>query len=279
MGFFDMFEPLYGNADFKTGLLDGTLPALRLFGEQVLPLVQASRDENKFRTMAILRKYSPVLDETALQACEDPIGQLSGLRASVDKLMSLLRTTPTATFADVLKLVASERIFAIPESLFPFAAEEDEDGAKPADAGSDDEVQHDRRESRRLALTDFLASPFSQIQPYMDYLSQAAPFDTHQNVKGREFPRVMVIMDDDQARGFMFSYEKLFGAKDKSKADIENELANQETGIHRTRRLFYVTCSRSERSLALVAYSADPNAVRSHAVAEGWFEEGEVEYL
>ena len=89
----------------------------------------------------------------------------------------------------------------------------------------------------------------------------------------------MVVMDDDQARGFLFSYDKLFGAKEKSRTDIDHERANEETGIDRTRRLFYVTSSRSCSSLALVAYSANPQAVRDRAIAEGWFDDGEIELL
>jgi len=76
----------------------------------------------------------------------------------------------------------------------------------------------------------------------------------------------MVVMDDEEAGGFLFSYEKLLGAKDKTKADLDNERMGKETGIDRTRRLFYVTCSRSQASLALVAYSSNPEAVRQYAV-------------
>jgi DNA helicase-2/ATP-dependent DNA helicase PcrA len=89
----------------------------------------------------------------------------------------------------------------------------------------------------------------------------------------------MVIMDDEEARGFLFSYEKLHGAKLKSKTDLEHERAGEETSIDRTRRLFYVTCSRSQDSLALVAYTSDPAKVQSNAVILGWFEENEVEVL
>ncbi len=281
MGFFDMFSPLYGEDDYKTGLLDGTLPALRLFAQQVFPLIQAMRAGNKFGAMAVLRKHSPLLDKASLEECADQMAQLNALRTSVDKLVALLQATPKASFADVLKLVAAERLFAIPDSLYPFAVETETEAEGPGTEGQppSDETAGDRAESRRAALTGFLASPFAQIGPYAEYVSRAAPFDTHQNVKGREFPRVMVVMDDDQARGFMFSYDKLFGAKEKSKTDIEHEHAKKETGIDRTRRLLYVTCSRSESSLALVAYSTNPQAVRARAIAEGWLDENEIEML
>ena len=101
----------------------------------------------------------------------------------------------------------------------------------------------------------------------------------NQGVKGREFPRVMVVIDDDAARGFMFSYDKLFGLKAKSKTDLKNEAEGKETGVDRARRLFYVTCTRAESGLAIVAYSSDPNALRATVVEFGWFEEGEVVVL
>jgi len=83
-------------------------------------------------------------------------------------------------------------------------------------------------------------------------------------------------MDDTDARGFLFSYDKLFGAKQRTAADIKNEREGRETGLDRTRRLFYVTCSRAKRSLALVAYTDNPGAVRSHVLQNGWFEQHEV---
>jgi DNA helicase II / ATP-dependent DNA helicase PcrA len=37
--------------------------------------------------------------------------------------------------------------------------------------------------------------------------------------------------------------------------------------------------SRAKNSLAIVAYSSDPQKVRDHVVREGWFESGEVEIV
>jgi ATP-dependent DNA helicase UvrD/PcrA len=82
-------------------------------------------------------------------------------------------------------------------------------------------------------------------------------------------------MDDSEARGFMFSYEKLFGAKH----DLKRNNPDQETSIDRTRRLFYVTCSRAEDSLALIAYTSNPETVQKHVVQEGWFEKEETEIV
>ena len=86
-------------------------------------------------------------------------------------------------------------------------------------------------------------------------------------------------MDGEEARGFLLSFEKLFGVKEKTAADIKNEREGNETGIDRTCRLFYVTCSRTQSSLALVAYSSDPRKVRDTLLQQGWFDDGEIEVL
>jgi len=61
-----------------------------------------------------------------------------------------------------------------------------------------------------------------------------------------------------------------------SKTDLEHERQNTDSSLDRTRRLLYVTCSRAEQSLALVAYTSDPQKVRTEALREGWFEPDEI---
>jgi DNA helicase-2/ATP-dependent DNA helicase PcrA len=90
---------------------------------------------------------------------------------------------------------------------------------------------------------------------------------------------VLVIADDEDARGFMFKYDKLFGAKEQTATDVKHEREGEETGIDRTRRLFYVTCSRTRESLAIIAYTANPAKVKQYAIQRGWFEPSEIEML
>ena len=78
---------------------------------------------------------------------------------------------------------------------------------------------------------------------------------------------------------FMFSYGKLMGIKPKTKSDTDNEAAGKESTIDRTRRLFYVTCSRAEKSLAIVYYSDNPAGARTALLARGWFTADEVEIV
>jgi DNA helicase-2/ATP-dependent DNA helicase PcrA len=149
--------------------------------------------------------------------------------------------------------------------------DEQVDGAEDGEAeGTDTELS---------AWSKALEAPLSQIERYDLYVRGQSQFGTHQGVKGLEFPRVLVVINDDEARGFLFAYDKFFGTKEKSKTDIENEAAGRETGSDRTRRLFYVTCSRAEKSLAVVYYSPDPALSRDAIVQYGWFEQDEVELI
>lgn len=86
-------------------------------------------------------------------------------------------------------------------------------------------------------------------------------------------------MDDIEARGFLFSYEKLFGAKPKTVTDIKNEQEGKDTGITRTARLFYVACTRAEKSLAVIAYTENKDKVKKNSILNGWFLDQEIEFL
>ncbi len=262
MGFLEMFVALHEVESFRTGLLDGSLPLVRFFTGQILPLVEAQRRSDRFAVARIVRLSSPLLSGDKLRATEDQPTQLRHAREAIDSLMSLWQVGAEPTLGDVLRNVASSGLFSVPDALRPNA---DRDVWLDAVEDYDDGQEADHQTKKAKAIDEFLAAPFSQITPYASYVSGNAHFDTHQGVKGLEFPRVMVIMDDAEARGFLFSYAKLFGGKEAG-----------DTSVESTRRLFYVTCSRAERSLALVAYSTQPDQVRQFVLREKWFEPEEV---
>jgi DNA helicase II / ATP-dependent DNA helicase PcrA len=271
MGFQNVFEPLYAVEEFRTALLEGKLSATRFFTQSVLPLVTAHQKGDKFAIAKVIRDFSPLLSASMLKGSTDSQKQLKAAREAVYSLMSLW-TAGEPTCGVILENIGSTGLFAIPDSLKPLLKLREAKGS-----GKDLENENaDPPPDEVAALERFLEAPFSEIYPYASYVANAAPFGTHQGVKGLEFDRVMVLMDDSETRGFMFGYEKFFGAKEQSGTDIKNAKEGKETSIDRTRRLFYVTCSRARKSLALVAYTTNPEAVRSHVVANGWFEPGEV---
>jgi DNA helicase-2/ATP-dependent DNA helicase PcrA len=270
MGFLQMFEALASVDDYRTSFLDGSFAPTRFFTHYVLPVVTAQQKGDKFATTKLVRESSPLLSKETLKSNDKPIAQLRSAQAAIDSLMALwARGEPTC--AAIVANIAETNLFAIPDGLKAALA-----ATQTGPAETPDDEEADPVGDHIAALVAFLDCPFSEIAPYAAYVAHEAPFDTHQGVKGLEFERVMVLMDDGEARGFLFGYDKLLGAKAPTAADVKNAREGKETSVDRTRRLFYVICSRARSSLALVAYSPEPAAVRAHVIANEWFAADEV---
>lgn len=278
-GFESFIAPLLVD-NIRTSSLQGTGAGIGLFTREILPLVIALRASDRFAVAAILRRTSPLLGHKALEeAGERQADILSKANAACASLLALVSSDERPSARTVLNHVAETCLFAVPDVLAPFVSAEEV--ARTGDAGvrADDEIGGEELDANSVlsAWRQALEAPFDQVEKYDRYVRGVSQFDTHQGVKGLEFPRVMVIISDEEARGFMFGYDKLFGAKEKSKTDVENEAAGKETTIDRTRRLFYVTCSRAEESLAVVYYAVDLVLARTAMIRQGWFERDEIE--
>lgn len=267
LGFLAMWQALHGVSHLQTGLRDGSLPPLRFFSQIILPLIRSHQRGDRFGVAGVVRNESPFLDRRRMKACGgDQLAQIAAAKKGVEALVELWHDESSPTFLDVLSCVRDTRLFTIPEAIRAFSVS--------GGGESEDEPASKEYEADELgAWRSFLETPFVQIEPYSQYIEGEAAYDTHQGIKGLEFPRVCVIMDDLDARGWTFSYEKLFGAREESSRGDPTK----ESSIDRTRRLFYVTCSRAEESLSLIAYSENPPQVRQHALNAGWFEESEIE--
>lgn len=125
---------------------------------------------------------------------------------------------------------------------------------------------------------ELFESPWIQLRRFKSYLSGKSHLATHQVVKGSEFDHVMVVMDDEDAAGYLFAYDRLFGAP-LGDADVKNAAVGKETSIDRTLRLLYVTCSRAKESLALVLWAKDSSQALAYAQKSQWFKPGEVQAI
>lgn len=275
-GFEQFFEPLYAVKQIRTSFLQGSGAGIGLFTREILPLVAALREGDRFAAAAVARRTSPLLDRKALEAAgEKQIEILGNVRVACEGLLALVESEGAPTGRAVLRYVAETKLFTIPDVLAPFAMPDVTGIDSDADEEEDEADQKSELRGWRLALD----APFEQIAKYDRYVRGASQFDTHQGVKGLEFPRVMVVVSDDEAGGFMFAYDKLFGTKEKSKTDLANEAAGNETSVDRTRRLFYVTCSRAERALAVVYYATQPAQARDAMIRQAWFDAEEIELI
>lgn len=278
-GFQKLFEALYAIDSFRTGLLDGSLAGLSFFTKEVLPVISAMRQGNRFVVATLVRQRSPLLSHERLKlAGEGQVDLICSAKEATESLFALFQSDRSPNLIEILINIAQSKLFEIPDVLIPFIPSNDGENLEEQVVQQEEEEPADS-DLELVAWRNALESPFEQIEKYSLYVQGKSKFDTHQGVKGCEFPRVMVVINDNEARGFMFSYDKLFGLQEKTKADHENEAAGRETSIARTRRLLYVTCSRAEESLAIVYYASDPRIVKRDVVQRGWFEESEVELM
>jgi DNA helicase-2/ATP-dependent DNA helicase PcrA len=254
LGCLDVFSALYELDSMS--LLNGTQPLATFFTNEILSIVEAQKSGDRFALMRALKEFSPLLTPNALKASPGR-AHLTAVQSYVDNFLKLWAEGADPSLLQVLRCVESNNLLEVPERLLAWASCAEETAAE------DEEV--DEATLKRHEIIDrLLAAPFSQIGPLREYLAGRARFDTHQGVKGLEFDRVMVIMDDTEARGFMFKYEDLFGGKTDGKV------------VDATRRLFYVTASRAKKSLALVAYSSSPERVKRFVLDRGWFSDDEI---
>ena len=272
MGFNTFFSPLYQVDKLKQGLLEGTLSSAIFFTKMILPLYIAHKANNKFEIANIVKRNSPMFDKKNIYEIVDKKEILNQANINVDNLLKLWESDKHPTLFDLLSEVNESKLFIIPSDL-KLSLERTKSSGDEEEQEDDDKIL--------FAWDQALASNFNEIVRYNDYISESSNFGTHQGVKGLEFERVMVVIDDDESKGFMFSYDKLFGLKDLTKGDNKNIAEGKETGKDRTARLFYVGCSRAKKSLAVVAYTDTANIqqLKTNIVNLEWFNEDEIEII
>ena len=274
--FIQLFEPLYDTKKLNTGLLDGTLAPIKLFTDYILPLINAKKADDNYTVAKIMRNSSPLLKKEVLEQSSNPQQNIIDANLAVKKLFKLWDNENDPKLLDVLKIINEKNIFNIPKVLTPIINRTPEDNQNIEQDNDEDDNDRDLIID---AWEKALESSFSQIESYSEYVNNESRFGTHQGVKGLEFPRVMVVIDDDESRGFLFSYDKLFGAKEPSNTDLVNKKEGRDNVFDRTQRLFYVTCSRAEKSLAIVLYSNETEKIKNTVIKNGWFSEKEIEIL
>lgn len=251
LGFPNLYAALNDRApsSVKEGLKDGTSWPLQPFLTYLLPLARAVRDRRNFEVMTLLRAECPQLSSAGLAGANAP-DVLRGLQATTEELARIMMSS-AATFRDAIHFASNAGLIQLDEAWTKYL-EEDFDAFA---AENDPEVP---------AVTALLNCRVDELTAYDHYLEDLSPYATQQGVKGAEFERVLVIVDDEEGQGQrQFSYEKYFEIAPLSDTDNENIEAGLDNVIERTRRLFYVCCSRATRDLAVVMFVKDVAVARA----------------
>ena len=257
LGFSRFFAPLYKVSKYQMTFLQGSVSEIEFFTKEVLPIAESIKEDGRV-ALEILKKYSPLLSG---QNTEKPYELYLKCREEAIKVANLVNEN--GTIRVVVDEIIKSQLLTVPDVVRQAYM------LSPSDI--EDTVEEELR-----AWVEVMDLPINMVRSYDDYVNHRSQFDTHQGVKGLEFDRVMVIIDDSEIKGFLFSYDKLFGVKDLSNVDLKNKENGKETSIERTQRLFYVTCTRSKNSLAVVMYTNNPERVKTETIRKGWFEENEI---
>ena len=271
MKFSTFFDPLYAVSKLKTSLLDGSSASINLFTKIILPLYNAHSKNNKFEIANIVKQHSHLINKEVLQNEKHKLDVLHSINEKVNALLPLWNEDNHPTLAEILKKIQETNLFKTTSTLKLVSQRI---GIDSGEDFNDDELIED--DEVLLGWDEAIKAKFCEIINYNEYIYENSKFGTHQGVKGREFVRVMVIVDDEESRGFMFSYDKLFDLKPLTPTDKKNVNEGRETGIDRTLRLFYVACSRAKESLAVACYTDEPEKLKQNVIRKGWFKEAEV---
>lgn len=259
----DLYDALCRSPQYKQNLTSGTIAEVNFFTQQVCPLLS----NPALSDIAIhrhLQLYSPRFHE------KNPAWDWDTTREALKKACDELKSRGIkGSIYEVLHIIREYNLLQLPAHLDTAMQLYGSQDVDEADAGDEADIAIH-------AWKEALALPFSQVQALNNYINHETQFSTHQGVKGEEFERVLVVIDDSSAKGFLFSYDKAFGIKAKSEADIRNEQAGKDTSISRTLRLLYVTCTRATKSLALICYCDAPSELKTILLSKQYFTEDEI---
>jgi len=144
----------------------------------------AVHEGRKFDVMTLLRAECPLLNSVSLAGADAP-EVLIGLQASTTELTRLMQSDE-ATLRDVLVFASNARMLQLDEAWTKYLS------ADPVALAVDDDPEVS-------PVTAFLNCRVGELTGYRHYLEDLSPFATQQGVKGAEFERVLVLIDDEEA--------------------------------------------------------------------------------
>lgn len=276
LGFGELFTALNSKAPpaFKDGFLDGSAWPLSPFVKFLIPIAVAHSQDKQLEVMRLIREYSPLLEKDTLVGV-NVAERLTILRELVVSIAEGIAGNSNVSIGELLKQVYTAGLLTLDHRLTSYL---DPEAPPPIllpvdEADVDNEQEEDDSEKEIASMDAFLACPAKQLLPYQTYISERSPFGTQQGIKGAEFDRVLVVLDDAESTHFHFSYEKYLGLKALSDTDRRHIEAGEETTVDRTRRLFYVSCTRALKDLAVVLFTTDPRQAEAHIRSLQLFED------
>lgn len=245
----------------KQGMQEGTGWPVRPFLKFALPLVASMKVGNEFEAMNLLREHSPRLAPGSVSRGQ-AASVLREIRAAVLQLSAML-DAPDRTIADVAIHLRDSGLFLFDERFERALGLIGDSTATAQDA----EAAPTEGSSSDAAIVKFFGCSALELLPYERYVSEGSPYATQHGVKGAQFDRVVVVMDEEESEYRTYNYERVFAGADARAADHARAQAGDDNTWSRTLRLLYVCCTRARRGLVLTFFVADPTSTVANVVA------------
>lgn len=245
----------------KEGMQDGTGWPVRPFLTFALPVVTSICAGNEFAAMTLLRQHCPRLAPGSLPR-SGAARVLQEVGAAV-RLLAEMLDNPAASIGDVAVHLRDTGLWAFDERF--------ERALKRASNSSETCVEAPELNSSDLYVTKMLACSAQELKPYERYISLGSPYSTQHGVKGAQFDRVLVVLDEEESNYNSYDYERVFADELARAADREAFEVEGDNTWSRTLRLLYVCCTRARRGLVLVFFADAPETIKANVIASGIF--------
>lgn len=210
---------------YRDQALKGEDKLIKLFRELVEPLITAWRVGKIGMVVAHLRHNGFKLEDNAGKA---------RAKFALDKLEAMSQNVPVG---ELLTHMADTMLLVLPDEFKESI--EDYKGAGYVLTDPEDKIA-----VQRSFLCDLMQLPYREVSAFCGFLEEHTPFSTQHGVKGTEFDTVFVFLDDKGAHWNQYSFDKYLSGEDEANGKSDR--------LRRTRNLFYVSCSRAKRNLAVV---------------------------
>lgn len=241
-GYFELVS-IYGDRGgfFREDLLGGEDKTIAFFIDKVESLVAAWEAGRDGQAISILKR-----NDFQLASIAD--------KARIKKVLQELVAVRTAgTVRDVLVFLQQAKLFELLEDLVTRL-----DGPLPLPQEDSVEAKHRAADEKFYAA--LLDLPYSQVIAFVEFFLDHTPFATKHGVKGAEFPDVIVVLDDAGSNWTRYSFDKYL---------TDFDLTKNPPRWAKTRNLFYVSCSRPKRRLAVIDLT--PASDHKTEKMKGWF--------
>jgi DNA helicase-2/ATP-dependent DNA helicase PcrA len=165
-----------------------------------------------------------------------------------------LRVTEHAVSSQKDKMLLREKIISLSNVHDKTIRQVVEEAHKSGIVRIDDRLKN-FKETRRYVYEQVMALRYSEFQKLFEYLEGFTPFSTQHKTKGREFPNVLVVLNNGNWNSYNFDY-------------LFTERADKESVVNRTRKILYVCCTRAMENLALFYHQPSDQVVDA---AKVWF--------